>query len=239
MNTSSSFKALSLISALCFSKLAMAVVAPAGLVPAGLSPGDTFFVIFTTSTTINACYDLDPTNIDTLATNAAAAGTQTNGVTGWKALYIHQANGAGPIVNTVQASGAWGNVTNRPIYTTAGVLVANSRDDMFDGTSNGNNGATGTDLLAPIDLDESGNVAPQYVYTGFDELGMPATANGDGTGVNAKLGTNLGTGCRVGESPQVRRRWADSTMAADARSVYVLSPLLEVPGAVPSSALAM
>lgn len=206
------------------------VNAPAGLIPAGLAPGDTFFVMYTTSTTINACTELDPTNLDTHATNSAAAGTQTNGVLGWQALYIHQANGAGPILDTVQAGGAWNNVTTRPIYTTAGVLIANSRTDLFDGTSNGNNGATGTDLLATINLDENGNTSPQYVYTGFNELGMATTAGGDGTGASATLGANMGS-CRVGDNTRLDSRWANFSNSVSFRPLYVLSPLLVVPGA--------
>lgn len=110
---------LATIAVFGFSINAHALDAPAELVPSGLSPGDTFFVMFVTSTFIRACANTTATpaetpgqiaattvaSLNSHGTTTAAAGTKTSGVANWQSLYIHD-NGA--VTNTVQASGAWG-----------------------------------------------------------------------------------------------------------------------------------
>jgi hypothetical protein len=105
---------------------------------------------------------------------------------------------------------AWGNVTDRPIYTSTGVLVANNRADMLDGT-----------LIASIGFDEDGNVpANIHVYTGLTSSGNIAVAAlGDGQGSGAQFGLNNST----------TGTWAESALADVSRHLYVLSPLLTTP----------
>ena len=98
-----------------------ALDAPAALRPSGLNPGDTYFVMFVASTAEQRHCDTQNTAVlDSHGTNAAAAGSVTNGVTGWQSLYIHESSAAPAVItDTVSAGGAaFNNVTNRPIYNT-------------------------------------------------------------------------------------------------------------------------
>lgn len=203
-----------------------ALDAPSDLRPAGLNPGDTFFIIFTTSTTDRFC-DGSVAQLNTHGTNAAAAGSKTSGVTGWQSLYIHESSAAlGVITDTVAASGtAFNNVTNRPIYNTALELVANDRSDLFDGSTSG----AGTALINAINYDENAvqfNTS-SFTFTGFDELGARVPGSTLGYG---------GTGCRAGEADRTNGLWADSANSNSSRSLYVLSPLLTIPTATSTPA---
>ncbi|ABG42268.1 hypothetical protein Patl_3768 [Paraglaciecola sp. T6c] len=222
------------------------VSAPAALQPAGLTPGDTFFVIFTTSTTLDACADdltatageiaaTTPTSINTHGTNAAAAGTITSGVAGWNSLYIH--NDGVTTTDTVAAAGvAFNNVTDRPIYNTLGQLVANDRDDLFDGAgAPAFPGSTALNNL--INFDEDGNAfaGGDFTYTGFGPLGNDTDQNGVGANVPPLGARNNLTGCMVGDPDQSDANWAGAGPSAASRSVFVLSPLLQIPAAVSAS----
>lgn len=210
-----------------------ALDAPSTLRPAGLNPGDTFYVIFTTSTLARFCDTQNTADIDNHGINAAAAGTQTSGVTGWQALYIHESSAAlGTITDTVAAAGpAFNNVVDRPIYNVREELVANDRADLFDGSTSG----AGTALINAINYDENDTQfnTGSFTFTGFDELGnrVPSSTLGYG-----------GTGCRAGEAERTNGLWADSANSNAARSIYVLSPLLTIPTpinapSIPSSIL--
>ncbi len=190
------------------------VDAPAALQPGDLTPGQTFFVIFVTSGQVNYNEALTSAAIDTDGVNAAAAGTETSGVVGWRSLYAFETSSGAGTLNTMDATEAWGNVTDRPVYTTTGVRVANDRADMLDGT-----------LLAAVGFDENGATpANPEVYTGLTSAGE--------IDVGA-LGTNLITGSGSGLNNSTTGTWLENTNAGFPRHLYVLSPLLVIPGGEP------
>lgn len=200
-----------------FSASLQALDAPAVLQPAGLTPGDTFFVIFVTSGQQNYNRYANSAAIDTDGVNSAAGGTKTSGVVGWRSLYAFETNLGAGTLNTMDAAEAWGNVTDRPIYTSTGVLVANNRADMLDNT-----------LIAAIGFDENGNAPTNtQVYTGFTSTGAIDAA---------ALGNNLGSGALFGLNTSVTGTWAQSALADVDRHLYVLSPLLTTPAPTPASA---
>lgn len=215
------------IAILGFSTNAYALDAPAALVPSGLNPGDTFFVVFAATNYIDACADAavdSPAQIATTTvtalnnhgTTTAASGSKTSGVTGWQSLYIHD---SGSVTNTVQASGAWGGVVNRPIYNTLGNIVATDRADLFSGSLTAN-------AANLINFDQNGNTFPggNFAYTGFNASGVAVS----GRALGARNGL---TGCFVGDPDQSDFNWAGAGPSTANRGMYVLSPLLTVPGA--------
>lgn len=208
---------MAIIFSFIFSASIHALDAPAVLQPAGLAPGETFYVIFVTSGQHNYNRYLNSADIDTDGVNSAAAGAKTSGVVGWRSLYAFETNLGAGTLNTMDAAEAWGNVTDRPIYTTTGVLIANNRADMLDNT-----------LIAPIGFDENGNApANTQVYTGFTSTGAIA--------VHA-LGDNQGSGAQFGLNTSITGTWAESALADVERHLYVLSPLLTTPSPTSASA---
>lgn len=192
------------------------VDAPAALQPGDLSPGDTFFIIFVTSGQVNYNQATTSAAIDTDGVNAAAAGTETSGVVGWRSLYAFETSAGAGTLNTMDSAEAWGNVTDRPIYTTTRVRVANNRADMLDGT-----------LLAAVGFDENGATpVNREVFTGLTSVGA--------IDVDA-LGTNLLTGSASGRNDSTTGTWLENTNADVPRHLYVLSPLLVIPGGEPNS----
>ncbi|MFK7977797.1 MAG: IPTL-CTERM sorting domain-containing protein [Halioglobus sp.] len=184
--------------------------APPELQPAGLNPGDTFFVIFVTSQQQNYNRSATSAEIDVDGVNSAAGGSETSGVVGWRSLYGFETNAGAGTLNTMDAAEAWGNVTDRPIFTTTGVRVANDRADMLDNT-----------LLAPIGSDENGNAPTNtQVFTGLTNTGAIAAA---------ALGDDQGAGAQFGLNTSVTGTWAQSALADVNRHLYVLSPLLRMP----------
>lgn len=218
-----------LVSGSFFTIDAFAIDAPPILQPSDLVAGETFFVMFVSDQASDFCSEIDPAVIDTFAVNAAAAGARTNLVTDWKALYIFQ-NGGGTTTSTIDVGAAWAGVIDRPVYTTLGTRIANTRSDLFDGTSNGYTLA-GTDLLVAPERNENGENSGSSgpVYTGFNEIGGAADSNGDGTGTSATLGSGPGSACRAGLNGAVDRDWANASNLNSAAHIYVLSPLLTMP----------
>ncbi|WP_136681199.1 hypothetical protein [Neptunomonas sp. XY-337] len=212
----------SLIILCLLSRTAVALDAPANLIPTGLTPGDEFFVVFTTSTTDYFCggplggVEVPVSAIENHATSAAAAGSLTSSINGWQALYIHESSSAlGVITDTVAASGsAFNNNIVAPIYNTQRNLVANNRSDLFSGGA--------VPLANPMLYDENGNVllSSQFAFTGFDAFGQRV--------VGFTLGF-AGTGCAVGDLGEIDQNWANTGNSNLARHLYVLSPLLTVP----------
>lgn len=204
-----------------FSACLQALDAPATLQPGDLSPGDTFFVMFVTSTQDNYNRAVSSAQIDASGAAAALGGSQTSGVAGWRTLYAFETSAGAGTLNTMDAAEAWGNVTDRPIYTTTEVRIADDRADMLDNT-----------LIAAIGFDESGNAPTNtQVYTGFTNTGAIAAA---------ALGDDQGGGAQFGLNTSITGTWAQSALADVNRHIYVLSPLLTMPVAanvprVPSS----
>lgn len=222
------------------------VNATAQLQPAGLNPGDTFFVIFSTSTVMRGCANSSTNtpaeiaettvaSINTHADNAATTGTITNGVAGWQSIFIH--NDGITTTDTVAASGvAFNNVTNRPIYNTQLQLVANDRNDLFDGSGSAAFPGS-TPLINQINFDENGNTRASgtFTFTGFGPLGNDTNVAGTPATIIA-MGARPGlTGCTVGDQDTSDGNWAGAGPSFSYRSLYVLSPLLVIPAAVSAS----
>lgn len=217
-----------LVIAFCalFSSYSQAQIdAPASLQPGDLNPGDTFFVLFATSTARNTALNTNYNRIATSAqidadgVTAAAGGTQTNGVAGWRTLYAFETSAGAGTLNTMDAGEAWGNVVDRPIYTTTEVRIADDRAALLN--------AAAVPLLAAPNADENGAVPGANVYTGFINTGaLSADA----------LGSDLASGARFGLAAATNASWCDSANAnvsssfsGGAIGLYVLSPLLRIP----------
>lgn len=197
---------------IAFSGYLYALDAPAALRPGDLNPGDTFFVIFVTSTQDNYNRAANSALIDTSGAAAATGGSQTNGVAGWRTLYAFETSAGAGTLNTMDAAQAWGNVTDRPVYTTTEIRVANNRDDMLDNT-----------LIAAISADENGNAPTNpHVFTGLTNNGNIAAA---------ALGDDQGAGAQFGLHGSTTGTWLQSALADIPRHIYVLSPLLTIPAA--------
>lgn len=200
---------LSSVSLACQS--ALAVDAPAGLVPPGLAAGDTFYIVFASS------YTLDGNKSSAVyagaAAIAAANGVDTAKITGWVTLFGHDDS-------TLSTMSAF-STTDRPIYNTNGDKVADDRTKFYSNS-----------LDNPIGYDEQGAVAPAIIWTGFNYTGTSTGVGDDSLGGN----DSLNDGCLAGMSSATDRNWATSMLAggngcAGANlGLYVLSPLLTVPG---------
>jgi hypothetical protein len=209
-----------LLVGLLFSANTFALDAPAALVPPGLGKFDQFYVVYVSSAGIAG--NSTAVQLDTFATTSAALDPDTASIAGWKTLYAHD---DASITTTTAFTGG----LLFPIYTTLGVLVANNRADMFDGT-----------LIAAINNDEAGAVVGGVdVWTGFDSSGVTKTVNEDTLG-----GTDTSTdGCTAGINNSSTATWADNGVTDPLNScaalnrVYIISPILTVPfTGVPASA---
>ncbi len=191
---------------------ARALDAPSALVPAGLFPGDTFYIIFAGSDTLNGAQTA-ATYVNYAAT-VKANDPVTDLITGWITLYGHDDS-------SLVTTSAFSAGTNSPIYNRVGTKIADNRAQLFSNTQ-----------AAPIECDESGNCASRNIWTGFN-------SNGSSTGIgDDSLGGNdsLNDGCLAGDSGATDQNWATSVLlggagcAGASLGLYVVSPLLTVPG---------
>lgn len=228
-----------------FPLLSKALDAPSALVPNGLSPGDTFFVVYASSETRNFCHATGatttgsspitdaagtPATMDQFAIDSAASGSLTSGVTGWKALYVHQQvhfNGVvldtpTGVTSNIGAETAFQNNISSPIYNLEGELVANNRADLFDGS-----------IENAIKYDENGDAISGFAFTGFDEFGNGANNDPSAPTPLYTLGHG-GTGCAVGRTTSTNKGWAALGNSNNSRSIYIISPVLTVPLPTPA-----
>jgi hypothetical protein len=132
---------------LAFSVLSLSSAQAAPIiVPAGLNPGDTFRLVFVTSTGRDATSSniADYNAFVTAAANSQAALAALG--TTWTAIASTATVNARDNTNTVP-SGAGGSL-GVPIYRLDGNQVVSSYDDLWDGT-----------IDLPIAFDEAGNLA--------------------------------------------------------------------------------
>jgi hypothetical protein len=192
-----------------------ALDAPASLVPAGVSPGSQFYLIFTTSGTIEAT-STDMSDYDAFVNADAQVGTSLPGVSSltWKAL------GA---TSTVDQCKPFIDLT-KPVYTVTKVLVSTTASAMFSGgvgqILNSNPGVTpsgGTTIGGPP------NTA--LTWTGCESNGSPA------------IGNQLGSGSRrTGLSIQTNSLWITFLNFGPGRQpLYAVSPLLTAPPIAPAA----
>ncbi len=126
------------------------------VVPAGLNPGDSYHVVFVSSTD-GLPLSSSIAHYDTHVQNAAdAAGIGTSIGLAWRAIVSTET------VNAITHLGSlFSNENTIPIYNQNGDLVASSFNDMWDGFLN-----------KPIGYDEYGTIDRSYTYTGTNTSGL-------------------------------------------------------------------
>ena len=174
--------------------------------PSGLLPGDSYRLVFVTSTTRDAQSTLisDYNTFVQTAANSVPA-LQALG-TSWTAL------GSTASVDARDNTLSNPNVlTGERIFTLADTLVANDYADLWDGA-----------ILAPIDTTELGTTGGRFVWTGSN-----------GFGVKDPFGFYLGslTGVELGESTQTNGRWVATGRGPDntiPQALYAISGVLTI-----------
>lgn len=124
----------------------LAFGAPVELVPTGLNPGDQYRLVFVTSTTTTATSgqisDYDQFVND--AANASGSLLESLGAT-WQAIVSTSNISAANHIGTFSV----------PVFLVDGVEVATGSQQLWSGQ-----------ILAPISVDEQGNAAAPFVWTG-------------------------------------------------------------------------
>jgi hypothetical protein len=195
-------------------------VAQAAIVipPTGLAPGAEYRLVFTTSGT----RDATSTNIDDYNTFVTTQANQSSALTAlgttWTAIVSTFSTNA--LTNTSTDPSPSG-VTGVPIYLVSGLRVADSYDDLWDGS-----------IQNPIFSDETGSSASlgalQAVWTGTNPNG------GTGTGLGTvSCGVNLTNPCpNVGNAGATNFGWISLTSGNTLLQnfhLYGISGLLTVP----------
>ena len=192
--------------------LAVPASAQVTLVPPGLSPGDTYHLVYVTSSTRNSI----PTDIaeyddfvQGLAdTEDIGVGSPIGDIT-WKVI-------GSTSVDAIDHMGS----SLAPIYRLGGVLVANGTADLWDGA-----------LIAPINVDEEGVTREVLMSTGTEVSGVGATLGA----TPLMLGS---TSVRLADSGATDETWIESgffSSAAIGRAFYGISDPLTVAGPIPSA----
>jgi hypothetical protein len=187
-----------------------ALDAPASLVPAGVSPGSQFYLIFTTSGTIEAT-STDMRDYDAFVNANAQVGTSLPGVSSltWKAL------GA---TSTVDQCKPFIDLT-KPVYTVTKVLVSTTASAMFSGGGTSLNSNPGVTPSGGTTIGGPPNTA--LTWTGCESNGSPAIGNQLGSGIR-----------RTGLSIQTNSSWITFIdFGAGWQPLYAVSPLLTAPSA--------
>ena len=177
------------------------------VVPPSLSPGDSYRLVFVTSTE-DVASSTDITTYDSIVQAAAAGNTVLAGIT-WQVLGSTDAVDAIDHTNTSPMA-----ATQVPIFRLDGANVANDYVDLWDDTIN-----------SPINIDESGATLSVEVWTGTAPDG---TSNGGVFG----LGTFSIPGPRFGFSGFTSSGWiidGVNNVIFD-RHFYGISNVLTVPG---------
>ena len=172
--------------------------------PAGLEPGDTFQLVFVTSTQRDPNSPLidDYNQFVQSAANAAGIG-DTVGIT-WKA-----------IGSTAAVDARDNAFVSAPVYRLDGVQVATSFDDLWDGV-----------LSNPINLTETGSFLTTIPYSGQGSTWTGTDTSGSATVYPLGSGWNV----TVGKSDKVDWKWiAGSVWNSDHLHFYSLSAVLTVP----------
>lgn len=187
------------------------------LTPTGLNPGDTYHLVFVTSTTRSAL-KTDITVYDAFVQNAAndanigLGSTLGLGDISWKAI------GSTAAVDAIDHIGVSGAV-----YRLDGVLVATGEADLFDGT-----------IAAPIVLSETlTSQAFSLVFTGSDSAGLGIAGREFG-----ELGGGLDPNVGAGLTQVTDGRWLDAggSTATAAQHIYGISEALVAPEPIPEPA---
>ncbi len=186
------------------------VTAPSILTPPGLGPGDTFYIIFAGSDTINGAQTAAA--YVNYAATVKANDPATDLIAGWTTLYGHDDSS---LVTTSAFSD-----TNAPIYNRNGDKVADNRAELFSNSQD-----------VAIGFDEQGNPNANNIWTGFNFTGGSTGIGDDSLGGNDALSD----GCLAGNAAETDNRWAASVLtggngcAGASLGLYVVSPLMMVP----------
>jgi len=195
--------------------LATAARAAPIIPPPGLNPGDTYQLVFVTSTTRDATSasigDYD-TFVNGVA-DSAGIGPTSFALVGSPVTWA-------AIASTATDDAIVHAVVSNTVYNTAGQLVATGFADMWDGP-----------LAAAIGYDETGTLLSTSVWTGSDFDGFTAGA--------AYSGAELGQASVVsGLSGSSTFLWILNTIESNVelRSLYALSAPITVPAVEPGPA---
>ncbi|MGB1130344.1 MAG: Ig-like domain-containing protein, partial [Haloferula sp.] len=205
------------------------------LVPAGVGPGETFQLVFVTSTKVQAD-DVDGTDDGTDNTTVTHWNNHVNSVAGlstlqgisnltWYAIVSVDDDASGPNVGVAAVDNA---VVSAPVYRTDGTLIATGFADFWD-----------SNLLAPIKWNENG---VEQNTQGGSASGRQVWTGSTGTGaIDARpLGyplSNTGNySIRMGNADATGDDWintSDATRRSPTSSgrVYALSEVITVAGA--------
>ncbi len=134
------------------------------IAPAGLNPGDSFRLVFVTSTTTQATNTSIAYYDNFVTTRAVAAGLDTYDGSGvsWHVL------GSTAAVSALSRDPATGS--SSPIYKLNGVLIATSGADLWDGN-----------IASPLDINELMNTLVTAAWTGTDSNGVTNNPLGTAT----------------------------------------------------------
>lgn len=194
-----------------------ALDAPTAMVPAGLIPGDQFYIMFITSTTIagNTTVAAYNAHVNAAADLSGVKGTDDPTIT-WSAWLGHDDS-------TEQTASLFAADNTKPIYNLGDGMLANDYADLTDGT-----------VAVAIEYDESGATLFDDVWTGTSQNGgFP------GVGDDTLGGTDGGNdGCAFGHSASLNQSFFAGLNpfvgCTPLVHMYAVSPLLTVPAAPPA-----
>ena len=196
-----------IIAALALFVLSATTYAQVVVVPPNLAPGDSYRLVFVTSTE-DVAMSTDLTSYDSIVQAAAAGNAALDGIT-WQVIASTDSVDAIDHTNTSPTA-----TTQVPIFRLDGANVANDYVDLWDESIN-----------SPINIDESGATLNVEVWTGTAPDG---TSNGGVFG----LGTFSIPGPRFGFSAFTSIGWTIdgvNNVIFD-RHFYGISNILTVPG---------
>lgn len=186
---------------------------PIVTVPSGLAPGDTYRLVFETSTVVDPTSSgiADYNDFVTAAANSsaelAALGTTWTAIASTESINASTNTATDPSVDGVGA----------PIFSIGGSEVASGNSDLWDGT-----------IDSPIDVDETGSTRFGFVYTGTD---LDGTAD-----PSHFLGQSAGYGNGIGMAGVTSGSWiavGSSATSGALLPMYGMSDVLTVPSSVP------
>lgn len=209
------FYSLILIPTFCGNAIHASIIT----VPPDLSNGDSYRLVFVTSTTRNGTSDSIGT-YDSFVTAAADSNLDLP-ATNWRAIVSTPATDAIDHLS-VDSSGGW-NTASVPIYRLDGERVVNGFASLFPSSS------AGAILENPIRIDENGGNLDTLVFTGSNTSGQESN-NNIGLGNSTFMTTVAGNSSQTGSS------WISSVFRnkTDNLSFYALSDVLVVGGATSS-----
>lgn len=193
---------------------AQALDAPPELIPADLSPGDQFYIVFAGSDTLDGAQS--SAAYAAYAATVKANNLITDSIAGWTTLFGHDDS-------TLVTTSAFGSNTAQPVYNINGDRVADNMGNFFSDSQ-----------VNAVGYDESGVATSANIWTGFNFNGSSVGIGDDSLGGN----DSLNDGCVAGNADQTNSQWAASVLVGGAGcagvslGLYVLSPLLTVPGAL-------